>query len=619
MRTHKILVTLGLILAFCSSSFLLSETQDFWGTFKLGYRFLDTDGSAFKYKEDLNLVEGGYLPEFTLHFALQEALKNLFDRLDVSIRNLGNEPFQSFDLSLQKYGQYQFKWSRKKSTYFYSDEYEASPGHLYDFHSFDFDRVSDSGSLKVWLNPNVQVYADYNAYTKEGTSVTTLDINRIEFEFDKPVSESNREIAVGLNANWQGYSFFFEERIQDYKNDFGFFLPGYADGGAGARYPSDLLFFTQNQPYDFKTYNHIFKLNARPFSGLLIKGTAQLSDMDMNLTYDESASGTNYLNRPFEYGLSGQGEFERKMKFLDLDLTWMVTNRLAVVGAIRNNDFEQNGSLTIAGDRMNQDFAYETLGVDAGLQFQLSQAFSLTGGYRFEERSLENLETFLYEDETTRHGFFGNVNLVPSRQFRANLDYQFGDYDNPYTMISPTRFNRFRATARLSVNELYFSGLLQVSNNKNDALAGAPWESSRTHFNLRAGYQGEKVHTSAGYGLVNVKHEGDRAVGYPPGWAGAPDTFMWNIDYEGKSAIFDAALKAQVSELARVGAYVNFYGNTGFWEIDRQMLKAFVQYDLPYGVFTEFAFRYINFEEERAQLNDYSATIFELNFGYRWQ
>jgi hypothetical protein len=619
MRTHNIFLTIGLILVLCWTFSLPAEAQEFKGSLKLGYRFLNTDGSDFKYKEDINLVEGGYLPEFTLHFTPSKALQNLFDRLDLSIRNLGNEPFQTFDISLKKFGAYDFKWARRKSTYFYSDETESSPGHLYDFHSFDFDRVSDSGSLKVWLSPNVQLFADYDAYTKQGASITTLDINRIEFEFDKPVSESNREIAVGITANWQGYSFLFEERIQDYENDFGFFLPGYADGGAGARYPSDLLYFTQNQPYDFKTYNHTFRLNARPFSALIIKGSARLSDMDMNLSYDEAASGTNYLNRPFSYSLGGSGEFERQIKLLDLDLTFMLSNRLALVSAVRHNDFEQNGSLNIAGESMAQDFAYDTLGVDAGLQFQASQAFTLTGGYRFEERSLENLETFLYEDKTTRHGFFGNVSLVPSRNFRANLDYQYGDYDNPYTMIAPTKFNRFRATARLSVQELYFSGLLQVSKKENDALAGQPWESSRTHFNLRAGYHGEKVKLFAGYGLINIEHEADRTVSYPPGWAGAPDSFSWTIDYEGKSSIFDASVMAEASELARVGAYVNFYQNSGFWEIDRTMLKAYLQYDLPIGIFTELALRYIDFEEELSGLNDYSATIFELNFGYRWQ
>lgn len=619
MRTQKILITLGMILVFAVSSSVWAETQNFKGTIKLGYRVLDTDGSMNRYKQDYNLNQGGYLPEFTLHYTPTEALKNLFDRLDINVRNLGNQPFQTFDVSLRKYNKYQFQWARRKSTYFYSDDYEIGGGHLYDYHSFDFDRVSDSGSLKVRLGQNVQVYADFNSYTKQGASITTLDINRIEFEFDKPITEANREIAVGVDVNWKGWSLQFEERIQDYENDFGFFLPGYEDGGEGARYPSDLSFFTQNQPYEFKTYNHIFRLNARPIGGLLIKGVAHLSDMDMTLSYDEEAAGTDYNNRPFEYTSSGQGEFQRKMNLLELDLTYLLSNKFALVGAIRNHDFKQEGFMTVDGDRMEQDFGYDTLGVDAGLQFQASPGVTVTGGFRFEERRLENLQTFLYEDQTRRNGLFGSLNWAVKRIFRLNLDYQYGDFKDPYTMISPSKFNRFRATARVNLKEVYFSGLLFYRGSKNDLLNGEPWESTRLHLNFRAGYQGKTLSLYAGYGYIEQKHQADRTVAYPPGWSGPGGTFMWPIDYEGKSNILDVSIKFNISELGRIGAYGNLYWNRGFWTIDRNLIKAYLQYDFPYGMFGEVAYRYIKFEEEMSGFNDYSANILELNFGYKWQ
>jgi hypothetical protein len=68
MRTQKILITLGIILVFAVSSSVWAETQNFKGTIKLGYRVLDTDGSMNRYKQDYNLNQGGYLPEFTLHY-----------------------------------------------------------------------------------------------------------------------------------------------------------------------------------------------------------------------------------------------------------------------------------------------------------------------------------------------------------------------------------------------------------------------------------------------------------------------------------------------------------------------------------------------------------------------
>ncbi len=611
---------MSLVLAFSlSSSVLIAETQNFKGSFKLGYRFLDTEGSLNRYKQHINLEQGAYLPEFSLQFTPTEALQNLFDRLDINIRNLGNEPFQSFDLSLQKFGKYQFSWARRKSTYFYSDDYEIGGGQLYDMHSFDFDRVSDSGSLKVWLGENIQVFADYNGYTKNGASITTLDLNRIEFEFDKPISENNQEITAGINAHWKGYSFTFEQKFQEYENDFGFFLPGYMDGGSGARYPADLLTFTQNQPYDFKTNTSTFRATAQPLNGLLIKGSAQLSDMDMSMTYDEAAAGTSYLNQPFAYSSFGDGDFQRKINLYDLDLTWMITNSIALVGAVRQHDFTQEGTLTIDGVFEKQDFGYDTLGVDAGLQIQLNQAFTLTGGYRFEERTLENLETFLYEDKTQRNGFFGNVALNLNRKLRITLDYESSDYDNPYTLISPATSNRIRGTARLNLNQVYASAVWLYNKTETDRTVGEPWASTRAQLNLRAGYHGKDFKLFAGYGLVNVEHEVDRIWMTPPGYSGPVAAIAWDIMYEGKSTLWDASAAFNITDTGKLGAYVNLYNNSGFWEIKRTMLKAYFQYDLPYGMFAEVALRHVNFEEEMAKTNDYKTNILELNFGYRWQ
>jgi hypothetical protein len=85
------------------------------------------------------------------------------------------------------------------------------------------------------------------------------------------------------------------------------------------------------------------------------------------------------------------------------------------------------------------------------------------------------------------------------RIFRLNLDYQYGDFKDPYTMISPSKFNRFRATARVNLKEVYFSGLLFYRGSKSDLLDGEPWESTRLHLNFRAGYHGKTLSLYAGY------------------------------------------------------------------------------------------------------------------------
>jgi len=74
-----------------------------------------------------------------------------------------------------------------------------------------------------------------------------------------------------------------------------------------------------------------------------------------------------------------------------------------------------------------------------------------------------------------------------------------------------------------------------------------------------------------------------------------------------------------LNENWNIGAYANFYSNTGFWEISRTMFKAYLEYLFNTGYVAQIGYRYIKFEEEAASLNDYTANIAELSFGYRWK
>jgi hypothetical protein len=545
-------------------------------------------------------------------------MKVIFDRLDVTINNFGGDPYETIDVSVQKFGDYSFRYNRRKSTYFYADQQETSPGHLYDLHTFNFDRVADTGSLRVWLGNYVDLFLNFDSYTKKGDSVTTLDINRTEFEFEKPIEEDFKQVSFGINVHVKGYTFSFEERIQDYDNSNSYFLPGFADGGAGARYPSSLSLFVLNQPYNLDTNSHIFRLNARPFGNLLIQGSAELSDQDMNLSYSEEAAGINFLNRPFQYSQGGQGNFERKLRLYDFDLTYLLFDKLAVIGGIRYHDFNQTGAMTIDGELQAMSLGYNTLGIEGGLQYQFSPKVALSVGYRHESRELEGIETVNFEEETTRNGLYGNLKWIASRAFSLTCDYQFGTYDNPFSLISPSKFNRFRSTARLRLDNWSASGSWLYSKTTNDVFDVDNWDSSRNQLTLRVGYNTEKVNLFAGYSLIDVEHNATRAIGFPPGWSGPAGTFPWEIMYEGESNLWDAYLKLNVNEQWNLGAYANLYKNNGFWEISRTTLKAFVEYTFENGLITQVGYRLVDFEEAFSGRNDYQANIFEVSFGYRW-
>lgn len=622
MRRKKILLPVILsVFVFSLALSLQAENKEknFYGNFMFGYRFVDTSGAHFKYKEDINLDDGLRLFNFSLHYTPSEKFKKLFDRLDINVYNFGGDPFETFGLSIQKYGKYKFQYERKKSTYFYHDLHEIEGGELYDHHTFNFDRIMDSGFLKIWLGRNIDFYLNFDRFTKKGDSVKTLDISRIEFEFDKPISEDSKEVTVGADLHLKGFSFVFEEKIQDYENSNNLFLPGYADGGTNARYPTALNYFYSNQPYDLKTYTQTYKFNARPFNSLFIAGSAQFSKQSMNLTYSEEADGINYIGNPFTYSFSGGGSFDRKIKLYDLDVSYLLFNKLAIIGAVRYHDFEQDGYMTVGDTREDGALNFDTLCYEAGLQYQLSTKFALTLGYRNETRELDSIETVTYEFKTKRIGYFGNLKWDLFRTLKLTLDYQHGDYNDPFTLISPTDFTRFRATAKLRVKQFNVSGSYLWNKSTSEVFDEDVWKSTKNQLILRAGYHDEKFKIFAGYALIDVEHKGDRTVAYPPSWSGPAGTFSWEILYEGKSNLLDASLYFNLSENLKIGGYANSYSNKGFWEISRTMLKAFLEYAFDSGLTTQLGYRYVDFKEKDSGYNDYKANIFEVSLGYRWK
>ena len=597
----------------------LPAESRFDGHFLLGFRFVDTSGPGRdnKYKEDINLRGGPRLHNFNLIYTPANGLRNLFDRLDIRMSNFGGDPFESFKLSLEKYGRYSMIYERKKAVYFYRDLHQVDGGEVYDRHTFGFDRVIDSGAAKIALTKKMDLTFNFDRFTKNGTSVTTQDINRVEFELEKPIQEDSKEVGVGLSVHFGRASFVLEEKIRDYKNENSLFLPGYADGGPEAVYPTSLNSYCLGQPYDLKANTHVVKFSARPFDGLLLAGSVLLIQEDVDLDYSESGHGLDYLGRTFALSSFGAGSFDRNVQLYEFDASYILMRKLSLSGAARCHRFDQSGWLEVDGETDSTDIGFDTLGFEAGLQYLFTPKLSLTLGYRNESRDLKGLETATYESATQRQGFFGNIRW-DWRTLKLTLDYEHSGSEEPATLMSPTDFDRLRVTARYRAGRFNLAGTYILNDTHAEVFEQA-WDSSRTQIGLRFGFHAESIQASVGYSSIAEEHKADRLVTYPPFWTGPGGTFPWDVFYEGKSSLVDAFFSYSLNERLKLGGYVNYYANQGSWEIKRTTFKATLEYTILGGYIAQLGYRYVDFKEKSSGFNDYRASILELSFGYRWK
>jgi hypothetical protein len=617
MRQHKLAIpVLLLALVFAQALTLAAQDKDadksFTGNLSFGYRAVDQSGAANMYRQHINLDKGVRLFNFDLSYTPAGDLKSVFDRLDLRAVNLGGDPYESFGLSVQKFGTYTFRYDHRKSTYFYANGDETQPARLFDAARFNFDRVTDTGALSLTLSKALNVFVNFNRYTKSGDSASSYDVDSLVIDTDRPVSEKMTEMGFGLDVHVERFGLVFEQKHQDYSNTNSYFLSG---------------------PFNFASNTSTFRLNARPFDGLILRGSAQMSKLESKVTTLDGG-GISAI-------ATGEGSFTRKINLYDFDLTWMLTNRLAVVGEVRYNTFGQTGLMTNEDGTAAPDFGFKTLGVEGGLQIRLFPRFTLTGGYRYEKRTLTNaggevqlnegeetesanepLETVTYANATVRKGLYGNLRW-DLKNLKLTLDYQHGNYDDPFTLISPTATDRFRATLRYQMMKGFSISATYLSSRTTNEIPGGVnfrviytddnysdlWKSSNDQFSLRLGYTASSFNASVGYSLINFKTDSNRLVAYNPYWTGPGGAFAWNIHYQGKSTLLDAAAGLTLDANWKVGAAINSYKNEGFWPLERTTLKAYVEYAFKGGFVSQLGYRYYN----------YSAGILEISFGYRWQ
>ena len=336
---------------------------------------MSVDGSEDKYRQHLNLEDGPRL--FNLNFELTPTgeMRGLFDRVELDMTNLGGDPFETLRFSIQKFGRFSLKYDRLKSAYFYDDiltgpTESSSPTPAHDYHTFNFDRVHDRVNFNLHLSNVAKLDFGFDRFTKKGHSTTTLDIERDEFELDKPIDETMSDYSVAFQYSWPRVTLVLEGRIRDYENAVEIFLPGFSEG-ENPENETELGYYLLDQPYDLRAVIPSLKLVARPTDRFNIKFYAAVEDLTMDIEAHEEVLGTTWMGAPYESSASGEGGIDRKSQLYDLDLDYRFLDWFAVVLGARQRDLDQSGEMVFDEEGGTGDWTLNTTSAHLGLQFDI--------------------------------------------------------------------------------------------------------------------------------------------------------------------------------------------------------------------------------------------------------
>ncbi|MCS7311541.1 MAG: hypothetical protein NZ742_01295 [Acidobacteria bacterium] len=196
---------------------------------------------------------------------------------------------------------------------------------------------------------------------------------------------------MSVDIDLKKFTLTIEERIQDYDNDFLFFLPGFSTGedAQNVRYPTQLDFYRLDMPYSFKSYTHGARAVFRPAGRWTLRAAASWTDLSMELDYTETGQGINFNRLPLQVNLSGNGSVDRTLQDYELDASDQMTSRLEGFGTLRHTVFDQDGTMNITGAvPIGGEWRFRITDLEGGLRIEPSDRVALTVGARHEFRDV---------------------------------------------------------------------------------------------------------------------------------------------------------------------------------------------------------------------------------------
>jgi hypothetical protein len=594
------------------------------GDFELGLRSVDVDGASAKYREDVNLDDGARL--FGLSLRLDPAsAAGAVDRLELSAGNLGGDPFETLRFEVGKLNRFSFTYERLESEYFYDDlivppplaSIAGSTGG--DFHTFDFERIRDRARLSVEVSPRSTLRLGFDGHRKKGESTTTLDLQRDEFELDRPLDETLNDYRAGFEHRWDTVTLWLEERVRDYENLVEIFLPG-ASPGENTEDPASLSFFFLDQPYDFTSLEHTARVVYRPNERWDVRAAATLGRLGLDVDADQDAAGTTFAGAPFTLEATGDGAIDRDTELFDLDWTYRVSDRWALTGGARRHRLDQEGDFRFgavgeppAGDDERRGrWEVDLQAVELGAEVQISPAWSAAAGVSLEDRQVTTAasaggDELTRDEETGRTGWVATLAWRPSARLRLAASVEDSSFDDPYTLVAPTDRRRLRLLGRYrwgggwSLNGHYT--LRRVDNDDSG------WSADTDQAAIRLARDRERYDLAVGWSRLDLDRAVDRLV------QGGTRTVLFPIAYEAQADLFDARGRVKLSDGWAVGGAVLLYENGGSFALDRDDLRLWVevpvaQYRLRIGG------RRVSYDERDFDFDDYDADLLEVGVGY---
>jgi hypothetical protein len=474
-------------------------------SFETGYRFSAVGGDEGAYRSDVNYGNGIRLLGSSLSINSKDGHGKWFDEILLNTLGLGNDPYQSAMLRVQKNGLYQYNLTWRLDDYF-------NPGLTVagGLHRMNTTRTLQDHDLTLLPQSKVRFHIGYTRNSDNGPALTTaqeFNTGGEAYPVFQNVKQTWNEYRVGVDGDFAGFHFNLLHRWEYFKDDS-------ADTSAGAlaaMNPNDSTVLQQfSRPQRLRgknptwmgnvfTRRKLWGMNAR------VVYTKGIGDFAIN----EFAGGFGQSGQPATRQIAVGGEGERPDLIGDLNLSLFPTGNITVSNNTSVHTQRISGDSVYTevdnGFGAGATLSFQYLGIRTivnatDVDYRINKWIGAYGGYHYSDRSVTTIQgggqfqapsSFgegAWEVSNVLQAGVAGVRIRPIQPLTINLEGELDRANHPLTPQSPGNLHTLGGRVAYRVKKLQLSGQYKELYNANSSNGFLLTSSHSRNYNANASW-----------------------------------------------------------------------------------------------------------------------------------
>jgi len=451
-------------------------------SFEIGYRWSLVNGDLGEYRSDVNYRNGLRLLAGSITINSKDGHGHYFDSIALNTLGLGNDPYQSASLRIEKNRLYRYDMLWRLNDY-YNPGLTVAGG----LHAMDTIRRMQDHEITLLPQSHFRVRAGYSRDTQTGPALSSA------LEFDAtgsglPIFSNVRrewnEYRVGADADFAGFKFTILHRWDFYKEDTPYSLAGVVAASAlnPPLIPGAITDATVLQGFQRSEPNHgrnpgwlgnLFSSRKRWALNARINYTSGRNDFALT----EAATGTGRLGGAASRQIAVLGDAERPMLNGEFTVSLFPTARLTVVNSTAVSNLRIIGPSTYSEINTGTDlgtsvfFRYlrdRLVTNTTTANYRVTDWIAFFAGYAYTDRLVRTEEGFAipafasttndaYETSNRLQTGRAGVRIKPVKPLTVTLNGEIGRANNPLTPISDGNYHTLGGRVDYRVKKLQLS------------------------------------------------------------------------------------------------------------------------------------------------------------------